>query len=124
MEKTILENESIRVVDTGKEYDFIAYVENKTDRPLAIVLDDGAVEEKTSEFVDGEWEVFDKSEYSDEDSLNEAFNEYISCFDYMPENFVVKGKDWIGILADPEGRITVELLKEGKFTLEDELPVD
>ena len=35
----ILENENIKVETTGHDYDFIAYVENKTDNDITIVLD-------------------------------------------------------------------------------------
>ena len=34
--KTIFENELIRVESTGKDYDFIATIENKTDKKIRI----------------------------------------------------------------------------------------
>lgn len=34
--KTIFENDEIKVSSTGRDYDFVATVENKTDQPLAV----------------------------------------------------------------------------------------
>ena len=37
--KTVFENEVIKVSRTGRDYDFIAVVENKTDKKVQIVFD-------------------------------------------------------------------------------------
>lgn len=37
--KTIFENEFIKVSETGRDYDFVAVIENKTDKPITMVMD-------------------------------------------------------------------------------------
>ena len=38
--KTVFENEIIKVSKTGRDYDFIAVIENKRDKEIEIVFDD------------------------------------------------------------------------------------
>lgn len=38
--KTIFENEFIRVSETGRDYDFVATIENKTNKALSLVFHD------------------------------------------------------------------------------------
>lgn len=62
---------------TGHDYDFIAYIENNTDKVLKLYVDD----------LEG-W--------------------------YM-EPITVPANDWVGFLADDEGRFQVESIKNGDF---------
>lgn len=70
----VFENSEILVKKTGRDYDFIATIENKTDKEIVINFDNEEV-----------------------------------------EPIVVN--DWIGILADSNGRETLEELTNGKFTI-------
>ena len=38
--KTVFENDVIKVLRTGRSYDFIAIIENKTDKEVNIIFDD------------------------------------------------------------------------------------
>lgn len=40
----IFENEQIKVKETGRDYDFIATVENKTDHEITIIFNDDCIE--------------------------------------------------------------------------------
>lgn len=40
----IFENDKIKVSETGRDYDFIAVIENKTDKEIKIVFDDDEME--------------------------------------------------------------------------------
>lgn len=70
----VFENSEILVKKTGRDYDFIATIENKTDKEIVINFDNEEV-----------------------------------------EPIVVN--DWIGILADSNGRETLDELTNGKFTI-------
>ena len=70
----VFENSEILVKKTGRDYDFIATIENKTDKEIVINFDNEEV-----------------------------------------EPIVVN--DWIGLLADSNGRETLEELTNGKFTI-------
>lgn len=72
--KTIFENELIEVLDTNRDYDFIASLVNKTDKEVEIVF-----------------------------------------FDEEVENFTIKPNDWVGLLADEEGYLTIEKIKVERF---------
>lgn len=72
--KTIFENELIEVLDTNRDYDFIASLVNKTDKEVEIVF-----------------------------------------FDEEVENFTIKSNDWVGLLADEEGYLTIEKIKAERF---------
>lgn len=78
--KIIYEDEEIVVRETGRDFDFIATVENKTDEIIAILPDDN----------------------SDDETLFEAFD--------------IQPLDWVGLLADEEGRSTLRAIKENKFS--------
>ena len=65
--KTIFENEFIRVESTGKDYDFIATIENKTDKNIRL-------------------------RYNPMD------------FDVIYDTIDIESNDWVGLLADEEGR--------------------
>ena len=77
--KTIYEDKNIIVRETGRDFDFIATVENKTDEVIAILPDDN----------------------SDYETLFEAFD--------------IQPLDWVGLLADEEGRSALRAIKENKF---------
>ncbi len=77
--KTIYEDKNIIVREAGRDFDFIATVENKTDEIIAILPDDN----------------------SDYETLFEAFD--------------IQPLDWVGLLADEEGRSTLRAIKENKF---------
>ena len=79
--KTIFENEFIRVESTGKDYDFIATVENKTDKKIRI-------------------------HYKDMDLLD--------TYDTID----VEPNDWVGLLADKEGRDLVRKFELGQVGVE------
>lgn len=64
----------ITIEKTGRNYDFIATVENKYSEAIEIV-----------------------------------------CNDELQAHFTISGGDWIGILADDEGRILLEALESGLF---------
>ena len=79
--KTIFENELIRVESTGRDYDFIATVENKTDKKIRV-------------------------HYKDMDLLD--------TYDTID----VEPNDWVGLLADEEGRGWVRTFKCGQIEVE------
>lgn len=43
--QTIFENEFIKVSETGRDYDFVAIIENKTDKPITMTVDEEIAEE-------------------------------------------------------------------------------
>lgn len=63
--------------ETGRDYDFIATIENNTDKTLKIFIDD----------LEG----------------------------WYTEPIIVLAYDWVGFLADDEGRFQVESIKNGDF---------
>ena len=67
----------VEIKETGHDYDFIAYIENNTDKTLKLYIDD----------LEG-W-------YSDP--------------------ITIPANDWVGFLADDEGRFQVESIKNGDF---------
>ena len=79
--KTIFENELIRVESTGRDYDFIATVENKTDKKIRV-------------------------HYKDMDLLD--------TYDTID----VEPNDWVGLLADEEGRGWVRTFELGQVDVE------
>ena len=79
--KTIFENEFIRVESTGKDYDFIATIENKTDKKIRV-------------------------HYKDMDLLD--------TYDTID----VEPNDWVGLLADEEGRGWVRTFELGQVDVE------
>lgn len=79
--KTIFENEFIRVESTGKDYDFIATVENKTDKNIRL-------------------------RYNPMD------------FDVIYDTIDIEPNDWIGLLADEEGRGWVRTFELGQVEVE------
>ena len=72
----IFENDALKVSKTGKDYDFIAVVENKTTEEIKVCFEDK------------------------EKGL---------------ENFIVRRKDWTGILADETGWSMLEEFESGRF---------
>lgn len=79
--KTIFENELIRVESTGKDYDFIATIENKTDKNIRL-----------------------------------RYNPME--FDVIYDTIDIKPNDWIGLLADEEGRGWVRTFELGQIEVE------
>ena len=79
--KTIFENEFIRVESTGKDYDFIATIENKTDKNIRL-------------------------RYNPMD------------FDVIYDTIDVEPNDWVGLLADEEGRGWVRTFELGQVDVE------
>lgn len=79
--KTVFENALIRVKTTGRDYDFIAVVENKTEHKL---------------------------DFLPKDDLEEDF-----------ERFSIEPNDWIGLLADSDGRDTLDAILYGRFVLKE-----
>ena len=79
--KTIFENELICVELTGRDYDFIATVENKTDKKIRV-------------------------HYKDMDLLD--------TYDTID----VEPNDWVGLLADEEGRGWVRTFELGQVDVE------
>lgn len=79
--KTIFENELIRVESTGKDYDFIATIENKTDKNIRL-------------------------RYNPMD------------FDVIYDTIDIEPNDWVGLLADEEGRGWVRTFELGQVDVE------
>lgn len=79
--KTIFENEFIRVESTGKDYDFIATIENKTDKNIRL-------------------------RYNPMD------------FDVIYDTIDIESNDWVGLLADKEGRDLVRKFELGQVGVE------
>ena len=79
--KTIFENEFIRVESTEKDYDFIATIENKTDKNIRL-------------------------RYNPMD------------FDVIYDTIDVEPNDWVGLLADKEGRDLVRKFELGQVGVE------
>lgn len=67
----------VELKETGRDYDFVAYVENNTDKILKLYIDD------------------------------------LEC--WYSEPIVISAHDWVGFLADDEGRGQVESIKNGDF---------
>lgn len=67
----------VEIKETGRDYDFIAVVENNTTKTLKLYVDD----------------------------LESWYSEPI----------IVSANDWVGLLADDEGRETMENIKNGDF---------
>ena len=76
MKNIFYEDDEVRIQSTGRNYDFICTVENKTDRAIVIVFE-------------GEYEYL--------------------------ENITVEPEDWVGILADENGRETVKAFEKECF---------
>lgn len=81
--KIVYEDDEIIIETTGKDYDFIATVENKTNNTINIVF--------TEEYRD-------------------------------LESFKINPNDWVGLLADEEGYLSLGRLKSNNFytTFEDD----
>lgn len=75
---TIFENDLIKVSTTGHDYDFIAVVENKTDKQICV--------------------HYDEPGYND---------------NYDP--ILVAPNDWVGLLADDEGRDWVKAIENNQI---------
>ena len=75
---TIFENDFIKVSTTGRDYDFIAVVENKTNQKICV--------------------HYDEPGYND---------------NYDP--ILVAPNDWIGLLADEEGRNWVKAIENNQI---------
>lgn len=45
--KTIFENDIVKISETGRNYDFIAVVENKLDEEIQVIFDDEDLEPET-----------------------------------------------------------------------------
>ena len=88
---TVYENKSIKVVDTGRDYDCVCFVENKTDTPLRV-------------------ETLTDDENCDiyEDVDPKYNNGY---------RFTVKPNNWVGILAESYCWDVMNRLINGDFKL-------
>ena len=75
---TIFENDLIKVGITGHDYDFIAVIENKTDKQICI--------------------------HCNEPGYNDNY-----------EPILIAPNNWIGLLADEEGRDWVKVIKNNQI---------
>lgn len=75
---TIFENDLIKVSATGRDYDFIAIIDNKTDGQICV--------------------HYDKPGYND---------------NYEP--ILIAPNDWVGLLADEEGRDWVKAIENNQI---------
>lgn len=89
--ETIFEDKTIRVCTIGRNYDFVATIENKTEKDIKIVFNE---------------EIFD--------GTNTDFD-YIS----QKETITIKSNDWQGILASGNFMNTLTALKQGNFKIEE-----
>lgn len=83
---TLYENNDFIMKSTGKDYDFIAVIENKTDQDLRF------------------------HQMESHDSYIPK-----SCYDFQFDDFEVPANDWIGLLADDDGYLIVEAIENGFF---------
>ncbi len=77
---TIFENELIKVDTTGRDYDFIATIENKTDGQICV--------------------HYDKP-----------------CCDDNYNPILIAPKDWVGLLADEEGRDWIKAIENNQISV-------
>ena len=56
--KIIHENEFVKVVDNEQDYDFIGYIENKTDKDISIIFDDCDYEDYLVKIKTNDWVGF------------------------------------------------------------------
>ena len=56
--KIIHENEFVKVVDNEQDYDFIGYIENKTDKDISIIFDDCDYEDYLVQIKTNDWVGF------------------------------------------------------------------
>lgn len=114
--KTIYENDTVKVESTGRDYDFIGMISNKTDHSIWIKYNDDAYNKKVDDYLD---DLYEQCESQEE------FDANVDSITYMPEDgYEIKANDWAGILADDAGRLEMELLEEGEFEALDEKPED
>ena len=87
---TIFENDFVKISTTGKDYDFIAVIENKTNEQICI--------------------------HYDEPGYNDSY-----------DPILIAPNDWIGLLANEEGRDWVEAFENNQIyvvTNDDEIDYD
>ena len=53
--KVIFENDIVKVSETGRDYDFIAVVENKLDEEIQVIFDDEDLEPETMTIDGNDW---------------------------------------------------------------------
>ena len=53
--KAIFENDIVKVSETGRNYDFIAVVENKLDEEIQVIFDDEDLEPETLTIDGNDW---------------------------------------------------------------------
>lgn len=75
--KTIFENETIKISETGRNYDFIAIIENKTNNKIDIEYQNG----------------------------------------YIESIITIYSNSWIGVLADEDGYIILDSLRNNNFKI-------
>lgn len=75
--KTVYNDGVVKISETGRDYDFIAVIENKLDKKIQITFVDENLEDKILISADG----------------------------------------WCGILADDDGYLRLEELKNGRFSV-------
>lgn len=75
---TIFENDFIKVSTTGKDYDFIAVIENKTNNQICVHYDE-------------------------------------SGYDNNYDPILIRSNDWVGLLANDEGRDWVKAIENNQI---------
>ena len=53
--KAIFENDIVKVSETGRDYDFVAVVENKIDRKIQLIFDVEGLEPETMTIDGNDW---------------------------------------------------------------------
>lgn len=53
--KTVYENEVIKISETGRNYDFVAIIENKTDKKVEIIFDKEEMQEYNFPINPNDW---------------------------------------------------------------------
>lgn len=55
MERVVYENELVKVIETGRNYDYIAVVENKHDNEIQVIFNDETFEPETLTIAGDNW---------------------------------------------------------------------
>lgn len=92
--KTVFENDYVRVVDNEHDYDFVGYIENKTDKVIKIHVPEFPL------WIDGE------------DGWEECEGEFDE------DSFTINPNYWIGMLADRKQKSEFDTLSRGEFEIE------
>nr|MBQ4453596.1 hypothetical protein [Clostridia bacterium] len=104
---TLFENENIRLLSTGHDYDFVGVIETKTEKPMTFFFNsetdcEGEVYEDTTELVD----VYEGLEPHDDEGWDEAEDiaqAMMMEYDYV--NYMTTRDDKsTGFLSNPQER--------------------